>query len=150
MAYLAPEILKGGPYTKAADIYSFCMIMYFIATGKQPFADCNHDQSLALNICNGIRPEINELEAPKCYIDLMKHCWDPNPANRPNAVEIENLIRLFYYSYTKNAAFESVASIKKEQQRKIEKQFKEAEEYRKSHLSSFEESRYPISHPQAI
>ncbi|PKB96299.1 hypothetical protein RhiirA5_435065 [Rhizophagus irregularis] len=41
------------------------MIMYVIATGKQPFANCAHDEVLALNICNGIRPEINDQIAPK-------------------------------------------------------------------------------------
>ncbi|GBB90322.1 hypothetical protein RclHR1_17230003 [Rhizophagus clarus] len=79
MPYVAPEVLKGKPYTQAADIYSFGMIMYFIATGRQPFANCAHDNTLALNICNGIRPEISENEVPKCYIDLMKKCWDSNP-----------------------------------------------------------------------
>ena len=92
MPYVAPEVLKGNPYTKAADIYSFGMIMYFVATGKQPFADCAHDEILALNICNGIRPEINEPEAPKCYIDLMEKCWNANPDKRPNANEIHKLI----------------------------------------------------------
>ena len=52
------------------------MVMYSVATGRQPFAD---DQDLALSICNGIRPEITEKYAPKCFIDLMKRCWDPNP-----------------------------------------------------------------------
>src|SRR5207244_10972012 len=82
MHYVDPEVLKGKLYTQAADIFSFGMIMYFIATGKQPFSNCAHDELLALNICNGIRPEINEPEAPKCYIDLMKRCWDSNPDNR--------------------------------------------------------------------
>ncbi|UZO14401.1 uncharacterized protein OCT59_005858 [Rhizophagus irregularis] len=69
MSYVAPEVLKGNPYTQAADIYSF-----------------------ALKICNGIRPEINEHEAPQCYIELMKKCWDTNPNNRPNATEIKEEI----------------------------------------------------------
>ncbi|RGB26850.1 kinase-like domain-containing protein [Rhizophagus diaphanus] len=86
--YIAPEVLRRKPYTQAADIYSFGMIMYFTATGKQPFDNCAHDHHLTLEICNGIRPEINELEAPKCYIDLMKRCWDSNPDNRPNATEL--------------------------------------------------------------
>ena len=98
MPYVAPEVLKGKPYTQAADIYSFGMIMYFVATGRQPFADCAHDQYLALNICNGIRPEINEPEAPKCYIDLMKRCWDSNPENRPKVTEVLELVWLFYFS----------------------------------------------------
>src|SRR5436853_7180472 len=84
MPYVAPEVLRGNPYTKAADIYSFSMIMYFTATGRQPFANCAHDEFLTLGICEGIRPEINEKEAPECYIKLMNRCWDSNPNNRPN------------------------------------------------------------------
>src|SRR5205823_2472953 len=95
--YVAPEVLKGEPYTQAADIYSFGMVMYFVATGKQPFANRAHDGFLVLNICNGIRPEINELEAPKCYTDLMKRCWDSNPDNRPKAIESLELIYLFLF-----------------------------------------------------
>ncbi|RGB35685.1 kinase-like domain-containing protein [Rhizophagus diaphanus] len=87
MPYVAPEVLKGKPYTQAADIFSFGMIMYVVATGRQPFDNCAHDEILILNICNGIRPEINEQIAPKRYIDLMKRCWDLNPENRPNSIE---------------------------------------------------------------
>ncbi|CAB5363440.1 unnamed protein product [Rhizophagus irregularis] len=96
MPYVAPEVLKGKPYTQAADIYSFGMIMYFVATGRQPFSNCAHDHYLVLDICReGIRPEISESEAPKCYIDLMKRCWDSNLDNRPNAAEVVKFIELF-------------------------------------------------------
>jgi serine/threonine protein kinase len=98
MPYVAPEVLEGKSYTQAADIYSFGMIMYVVATGKQPFADCAHDKALALNICNGIRPQINEKIAPECYINLMKKCWDSNLDNRPNSIEIKEIIKSFYYS----------------------------------------------------
>ncbi|CAB4439195.1 unnamed protein product [Rhizophagus irregularis] len=33
----------------------------------------------------GMRPEIEDWEAPKEYIDIMKSCWDSNPDNRPIA-----------------------------------------------------------------
>ena len=137
MPYMAPEVLKGQPYTQAADIYSFGMIMYFAATGKLPFSDCAHDKYLVLNICNGIRPEINESEAPECYIDLMKKCWDSDPYNRPKATELHKLFRSFYDSYYLKRDYE------------IEKQFNEAEEYRKANLSTFE-SNQQTTHPQAI
>jgi hypothetical protein len=79
---------------------------------------------LALKICNGIRPEINDNEAPKCYIDLMKRCWDSNPDNRPSAVEIEELFELFYKSTYSDKDV------------KIKEQIKEAEYYRKLNLLS--------------
>src|SRR5207247_1192789 len=123
--YVAPEVFRGKLYTQAADIYSFGMIMYFVATRKQPFANCDHDNLLALNICTGIRPEVNEQEAPKCYIDLMKRCWNSNPNNRPNAIEIEESINLFE-----------------------RKQFEEAEKYRKANLLSIENNQ-STAHPQA-
>ncbi|RGB42793.1 kinase-like domain-containing protein, partial [Rhizophagus diaphanus] len=103
MPYVAPEVLRGKLYTQAADIYSFGMIMYFVATGRQPFANRVHDEFLALDICEGIRPKLNELEAPKCYIELMKKCWDSNPNKRPDATEISDQI----YSW-KNDDFEHV------------------------------------------
>ncbi|EXX74678.1 Mkk2p [Rhizophagus irregularis DAOM 197198w] len=136
--YVAPEVLKGEPYTQAADIYSFGMIMYFVATGKQPFADRAHDEYLVLNICNGIRPEINVPIAPKYYIDLMKKCLDSNPYNRPKASEILKLIHLFIDLYKYDGSNFNY---------QIAKEFKEAEEYRRSHLSSFNKEN---THPQAI
>ncbi|GBC02011.1 hypothetical protein RclHR1_04410004 [Rhizophagus clarus] len=127
MPYVAPEVLRGKPYTKAADIYSFGMIMYFVATTRQPFDNCAHDDLLVLNICNGIRPEINELKLPKCYIDLMKRCWDSDPNNRPSAIEIKELI----ISFQENR-----------------EQFEVVENYRRANLLATE-SNQTITHPQA-
>ncbi|GBC07874.1 hypothetical protein RclHR1_07750001, partial [Rhizophagus clarus] len=130
MPYVAPEVLRGKPYTQVADIYSFGMIMYFVATGRQPFDNCAHDHNLVLDICNGVRPEISELEAPKSYIDLMKSCWNSNPENRPNVIKLYKLLR-------------SINTSKKSE-------IKEAENYRKLHLSSLKGDRQITTHPQAI
>ncbi|RIA94520.1 kinase-like domain-containing protein [Glomus cerebriforme] len=120
MPYVAPEVLRGKPYTQAADVYSFGMIMYFIATGKQPFSDRAHDEILVLSICNGIRPEINEPEAPKCYIDLMKRCLDSNPENRPNSIKIYDKVCEFRKSYTGDIFFTG------SHENEIEQQFKKS------------------------
>ena len=66
MPYVAPKVLKLKPYTQAADVYSFGMIMYFVVTGKQPFENHAHNHHLAKDIFNGIKPEINEPIAPRC------------------------------------------------------------------------------------
>ena len=137
MPYVAPEVLKGKSYTKAADIYSFGMIMYFVATGCQPFANCAHDKFLAIRICDGNRPEINEQEVPECYIDLMKKCWNSDPNNRPGIPEIERSIRRFYNSIIHSRNNE------------VNMQFNEAEKYRKANLLIVENNQ-PTTHPQAI
>ncbi|POG65830.1 kinase-like domain-containing protein, partial [Rhizophagus irregularis DAOM 181602=DAOM 197198] len=88
---MAPEILRKKPYTPASDIYSFSIIMWEFTSGIPPFNHETHDLQLSLSICEGKRPEIIK-NTPKCYIDLMKKCWDLNPSNRPTIIMLENII----------------------------------------------------------
>ncbi|CAB5364024.1 unnamed protein product [Rhizophagus irregularis] len=60
----------------------------------------------------------------------MKRCWDLNPNNRPNAIELEKLINSYKYE--------------------TETKFKVAEEYRKKNLLSFENNLSTTTHSQAI
>ncbi|GBB83539.1 hypothetical protein RclHR1_10230009 [Rhizophagus clarus] len=126
---MAPEVLRSKAYAQAEDICSFGMIMYFTATGKQPFVNCAHDHHLTLKICNGTKPEINVPEAPKCYIDLMKRCWDSNLENRSNAIEMHELMESFYDYYNSCKKVETSAI-------EIRKPFKEAEIHRKTYRTS--------------
>jgi serine/threonine protein kinase len=145
LPYVAPEVLYEKPYTQAADIYSFGMIMYFVATGIQPFANnAFNSRDLALSICIGARPEINDLKAPKCYVDLMKRCWDSNPGNRPKVTEIKELILLFQDACGQQYEFQ------KQPYREIENQFREAEKYRRLQLSSIEESKQSTNHQSQL
>src|SRR3954451_7254316 len=89
--FMAPEVLRGKPYTLASDIYSFSMIMWEFTSGVTPFYDRAHDLQLCLSICKGERPEITE-NIPQCYINLMKKCWDEDPLKRPTALEVLNII----------------------------------------------------------
>ncbi|CAI2162704.1 3601_t:CDS:2 [Funneliformis geosporum] len=87
LPYVAPEVLKGSPLSKASDIYSFGMIMWILAAGVRPWCNRAHDLNLAKEICSGLRPEIPE-ETPYIYIQLMEQCWDPDPSNRPSALHL--------------------------------------------------------------
>ncbi|RGB26114.1 hypothetical protein C1646_722029, partial [Rhizophagus diaphanus] len=121
MPYVAPEVLRRKLYIKQeSDIFSFGMVIHL----------------------KGVRPEINEQEAPRCYIDLMKKCWDLNPNNRPNIFKVNELIMSFHKSYGMDFF---VA-----ENEEIGMQFKKAEEYdRKANLSFIKN--YQIeTHPQAI
>ncbi|CAB4430745.1 unnamed protein product [Rhizophagus irregularis] len=64
LPYMAPEVLRGYQYTKAADIYSFGIIMNEFLSEEIPFNDIPHDHILAIKICKGLRPKISE-DIPK-------------------------------------------------------------------------------------
>ncbi|EXX54184.1 hypothetical protein RirG_237050 [Rhizophagus irregularis DAOM 197198w] len=81
---MAPEVLRGKPYTKAADIYSFGIIMWEFTSA---FNNRPHDFDLSLDICKGLRPKIVEDTLP-VYARLMKRCWDSDPNKTDELVEI--------------------------------------------------------------
>ncbi|CAI2194484.1 13381_t:CDS:1, partial [Funneliformis geosporum] len=78
-----------------SDIYSFSIIMWELISGVFPFNNEAHDFQLSLDICKGKRPKDIE-NIPKCYISLMKNCWNGNPLKRPTALEIKNIIESWY------------------------------------------------------
>ncbi|POG61624.1 kinase-like domain-containing protein [Rhizophagus irregularis DAOM 181602=DAOM 197198] len=98
LPYIAPEVLIGGEYTFASDIYSIAILMWEISSGQPPFINYEHDNDLAVNIINGIRPKIVP-ETPLEYKDLMKECWDSDPSKRPDAFTLLKKIEKINFDY---------------------------------------------------
>ena len=92
MPYVAPEVLCTRPYTKAADVYSFGMIMWEFTSFQLPFSERPHNIDLVFNICGGLRPNLIE-GTPSCYAELMQQCWHSDPEKRPTAEYIVNTLR---------------------------------------------------------
>jgi serine/threonine protein kinase len=97
LPYIAPEILRGQSYTKAADIYSFGIIMYEVISGLPPYHNISHDNNLAIRICQGLRPRFN-IKVPQLIICLIKSCLDANQLNRPKAEEIKPKLNEWHFS----------------------------------------------------
>ncbi|GES76087.1 kinase-like domain-containing protein [Rhizophagus clarus] len=91
LPYIAPEVLNGEPYTLSSDIYSFGVIMTEFSSGKPPFYNRKHDVSLALDICNGLRPEFGK-GTPEIYKKLAYKCMNANSSQRPTAYELNWII----------------------------------------------------------
>ena len=81
LPYVAPEVLRGKEYTQESDIYGFGIIAYELCTGYPPYHDINHDESLAMRICNGQRPNSN-YKIPQLILDIIKQCY---PLKLPKA-----------------------------------------------------------------
>ncbi|EXX59607.1 hypothetical protein RirG_187420 [Rhizophagus irregularis DAOM 197198w] len=101
MPYVAPEVLCIRPYTKAADIYSFGMIMWEFTSFQLPFYERSRDIDLAFSICDGLRPKPIE-GTPPCYIELMQQCWNSDPKKRPTAEYIANTLQGWFEGSNEN------------------------------------------------
>ncbi|GES88147.1 kinase-like domain-containing protein [Rhizophagus clarus] len=138
LPYMAPEVLRRHRYTKAADIYSFGIVMNEFLSEEIPFNDIPHDEFLAVKICKGHRPKISKV-VPKLLTDLVIKCLDAEIKNRPTAKEVyQTLTKWNDEKYDKTSELHS--------------QIKECDKIRekKFNRSSEDKSINTQSHPQAI
>ncbi|RHZ84936.1 hypothetical protein Glove_74g204 [Diversispora epigaea] len=101
LPYIAPEVLGGGEYTKAADVYSFAFVAYELITGLPPYYNVPHNKELAFNICNGLRPKI-PFHTPKFIARIIMRCWDARITHRPAFEELMRELCKHYLDYREN------------------------------------------------
>ncbi|RHZ69970.1 hypothetical protein Glove_276g91 [Diversispora epigaea] len=140
LPYIAPEVLGGEKYTKAAEVYSFAIVAYEIVTGFRPYPDVAHDDELALKICNGLRPKI-PFHTPKLITKMIMRCWDARIIHQPTFKELYGELKKHQDDYEENTYFNS---------NEITTQFKEAEKFSKNHERSNTTPLNFKTHPQAI
>ncbi|GBC10097.1 hypothetical protein RclHR1_09330002 [Rhizophagus clarus] len=120
LPFIAPELLKNKPYTMASDIYSFGTIMWELITGELPFADRAHDVKLATEICKkGLRLEIPS-NIPKCFNDLLRQCWSPNPFKRPCANILRETIHEWIREISSNPSSEISIRFQQSEEKLVE------------------------------
>jgi serine/threonine protein kinase len=96
--WLAPEritSLSVASPTEKADIWSFGLLCLEFFTGKDPY-HAHSDLYVPVLLSKGTRPEHPGSTAvgltPKMW-DLMRSCWQIDPAQRPSMSEIQSTIR---------------------------------------------------------
>ncbi|RHZ77208.1 hypothetical protein Glove_184g88 [Diversispora epigaea] len=144
LPYIAPEVLSGEEYTKAADVYSFGIIAYEIVTGFPPYPDIPHDKDLAMKICNGLRPKI-PFHIPKLITRIIMRCWNARVPHRPTFEELYHELKK-YYKYYDNYLYNGKDS-------EIAIQIKKAKEFSENQESTNTTTTTPLNyqtHPQAI
>jgi mitogen-activated protein kinase kinase kinase 9 len=85
--WMAPEVIQGQNYSEKADVYSFGIILWEIATRKPPFKDLSGVQVSQEVVKNHLRPAVTK-RCPEPFAKLMQRCWDREPDSRPGFFEI--------------------------------------------------------------
>ncbi|CAI2171710.1 2864_t:CDS:2 [Funneliformis geosporum] len=58
-----------------------------LSSGNLPFYNRKHNLTLALDLCNELRPEFGK-ETPEFYKKLAYRCMNANPNQRPTTEEL--------------------------------------------------------------
>jgi len=86
LKWMAPESIKNQTYSTKSDVWSYGVVVYEILKCSEPFPDSNALQA-AMEIVNGKRLTISE-EWDSVHTNLMRACWQEQPAFRPSMAEI--------------------------------------------------------------
>jgi len=90
-AFIAPEVLRGEQPTTASDVYSFAITMFEVIAREEAYAG---DDSLTVMrevadpLINGLRRPKLSHRVPRPLANLMRKCWDDDPAMRPTFDDI--------------------------------------------------------------
>jgi hypothetical protein len=83
--WTAPEMLRDEPYALPADVYSFGMVLYEVASGRVPFDDDHRPLwTLRTAITDEDYRPIMPTGAPAAFVALAHACWAPRPEMRPS------------------------------------------------------------------
>lgn len=90
--WMAPEVLRSEPSDEKADVYSFGIIMWELATGKVPWDGLNAMQVVGavgfmnqrLQIPDGLDPE---------WVNMIEECWHIDPRCRPTFQNIMDQLK---------------------------------------------------------
>lgn len=90
LEYVAPEVLKGLPFTEKSDIWSLGMLLYFLIHHRLPYS-CSIPDQLVDEICNttDIEPHIG---SPK-FRRLLRSMLKVDPKER---VDIDTVVAILY------------------------------------------------------
>ena len=81
--YMAPEVLFHQAYDDSVDVYSFGVIMYYMAGGKLPFVGYNRKELHDAHV-RGSSPSLRWINSScKDLGTLISECWAVKAENRP-------------------------------------------------------------------
>ena len=87
LRYMAPEVALRLPYNEKVDVYSFGIILWQMAEDKVPYKGFTKEEFMSQVVKKSYRPPISK-QWPMEFSNLLRKCWDREPANRPTCSQI--------------------------------------------------------------
>ena len=90
-----PECIRGGPWTKEADVYAFSLLLYTLVHQAVPFEGRKSSDLLeAVRDASEetIRDARPAMEGADDIHDLIRACWAEDPAARPSFLDIREAL----------------------------------------------------------
>lgn len=82
--YVAPEVVRGAPFSEKADIYSFGATLFHMVTGLHPLDRADWQGQLD--------PSLYTYNVPTDFVNLTKWMTSPHPSNRPHITEVSSCL----------------------------------------------------------
>ncbi|KAG2443738.1 hypothetical protein HXX76_002084 [Chlamydomonas incerta] len=94
LTHMAPEVMLEGRISKAADVYSFGILLWELFCAGDPFQGLPRAHLGHAITKEARRPKFPPF-APSGYVRLATRCWDPDASQRPTFEEVmSELVRM--------------------------------------------------------
>ncbi|CAM9933696.1 unnamed protein product [Pylaiella littoralis] len=87
LRYAAPEVSMALPHGDKADVYSWALLAWSVASGHPPFEGIGRSAFYARVVVGGERPDMDPTW-PRGFQSLLKDCWSGDPSLRPDMTEV--------------------------------------------------------------
>jgi serine/threonine protein kinase len=101
-AYAAPEMIKGQPYTRAADIWSSGILLYSMVAGELPYDDDNIQRLLQKIVYTDV---VYPGFMSPALIDLLRKMLSKNPETR---ITLDKIKEHHWFSQTEYSALTNI------------------------------------------
>lgn len=92
LRYMAPEVALRQPYNEKADVFSFAILLWQMASDRVPFPDKTRDSFVETVSIGGERPNLDPLWPP-AFQQLLTSCWAKQASERPTFQDIVSELR---------------------------------------------------------
>eukprot|EP00035_Acanthoeca_spectabilis_P006710 m.128289 g.128289 ORF g.128289 m.128289 type:complete len:824 (+) comp13622_c0_seq2:532-3003(+) len=91
-AWMAPEVIRSGTYTKGADVWAYGVVLWEMLTGQVPYEGVEQ-MAIAYGVGRGKLTLPVPEDCPQVLGGLMNQCWAAKPHDRPSFYQIVSKLR---------------------------------------------------------